>query len=90
MKLWPPDENFCTVTNNRKQNLPKNKIFQQKKQKKKKKENSKKKKNKKKKKKKKKKITLFEMEIILFCLLQNFLLFTKPRITSNFSVSRSI
>ena len=36
MKLWPPDENFCTVTNNRKQNLPKNKIFQQKKKKKKK------------------------------------------------------
>ena len=35
MKLWPPDENFCTVTNNRKQNLPKNKIFQQKKKKKK-------------------------------------------------------
>ena len=30
MKSGPPDENFCTVTNNRKQNLPKNKIFQQK------------------------------------------------------------
>ena len=73
MKLWPPDENFCTVTNNRKQNLPKNKIFQQKK-----------------KKKKKNEINLFEMEIIVFCLLKNFLLFTKPRITSNFSVSRSI
>ena len=41
MKLWPPDENFCTVTNNRKQNLPKNKIFQQKKKKKKKKKASK-------------------------------------------------
>ena len=30
MKSGPADENFCTVTNNRKQNLPKNKIFQQK------------------------------------------------------------
>ena len=66
MKSGPPDENFCTVTNNRKQNLPKNKIFQQ----------------------KRNEITLFEIEIIFF-FLQNFLLFTKPGITSNFSISRS-